>query len=72
MLGKSGIHIQVNPISASKWDTQSEINLTGHMQFMQNSVVDQENKLMRQIRHNYCENQRHKLNQAIVAAQYNG
>ena len=72
VLGKSGIHIKVNPTSASKRDAQSEINLTGHMQFLQNSVVDKENRLMQKIRHNYCENQRNKLNQAIVAAQYNG
>ena len=39
---------------------------------MQNSVVDQENKLLQSIRNNYCENQQIKLQQAIGIAQYNG
>ena len=72
VLGKPGIHIKVITSGTSKRNVQSEINLTGHLQFMQNSVVDQENKLVQNIRNNYCENQRIKLNQAIGIAQYNG
>lgn len=72
ILGKQGIHIKVKSVSASKRNTQSDVDLSGHLQFIQNSAIDQENKLLKNIRHNFCDNQRNRLHQAIGVAQYNG
>ena len=72
VLGMKNIHIKIRVISASKRNTKNEVDMSGHLQFMQNSIVDQENKLLKNIQRNYCDNQRNRQSQAIVAAQYNG
>ena len=58
VLGKKNIHIQIRVISASKRNTKNEVDMSGHLLFMLNIIVDQENKLLKNIQRNYCDNQR--------------